>query len=128
MKNILTLVFLAVISCKCKQTTTDKTAIDKNNVVKQTEQIASNCIVERITVFRKNTQCKTGSKVTSYLFQKQLVYVFEEGPCGADMTASVLDKDCNELGMLGGFIGNTKINGIPFSEAIFQEIIWKQKE
>ncbi len=123
MKQIIILICFVVLGCKSQQKETVKTT--ETTTVKTIDD--SNCIATRIDAFRKKTQCKTGSMVKTYLFQKKLVYVFYEGPCGADMQAPVYDKNCRKLGDLGGFLGNTKINGVSFSEAIFQEVIWKQK-
>jgi len=42
------------------------------------------------------------------------------------MTAEVMSSDCVSLGFLGGFIGNTKINGEEFSSATFIKTIWQK--
>jgi len=52
------------------------------------------------------------------------VYVFDFGPCVADMALPVLSRDCDTLGFLGGFIGNTIINNQDFATAEFVKTIW----
>ncbi len=85
------------------------------------------CIRELTREFAKRPICDSGAAVGQLLFQGEYVYVFYQGACGADMSSSVLDQNCEYIGHLGGFAGNTKINGIEFSEnAIFQKYIWKQ--
>ena len=83
------------------------------------------CLDEQIKKFKK-TCCANGANVKLYLFNKQSVYVFNPGNCGADMSSQVYDEKCNTLGHLGGFIGNTKINGEDFSKAEFVKIVWEK--
>ena len=85
------------------------------------------CIRELTREFTKRPLCESGASVGQMLFQGEYVYVFYEGSCGADRASSVINQNCEFLGNLGGFAGNTKINGIEFSEnAVFQKYIWKQ--
>ena len=83
------------------------------------------CVENKIKDFAKGP-CDNGVNVKEYSFQNKTVYVFDPGTCGADMSAEVIDSDCNGLGALGGFSGNTVINGEDFSNAIFQKIIWEK--
>ncbi len=83
------------------------------------------CIKQKIDEFSK-TECNDGVKVDEYKFEGDVVYVFEPGYCGADMTSEVIDEDCNTLGYLGGIAGNTKINGVEFSKANFVKNTWKK--
>jgi hypothetical protein len=83
------------------------------------------CIQEKINTFSKNSPCNDSS-VEEYLFQGNIVYVFAMGSCGADMGAEVIDYECKDLGMLGGYFGITKINGVEFSNAKLIRIIWKK--
>ena len=116
------------MSCKCQHKPAKKVkATTVTEAEPEATHLLTDFIKERIAIFSKNAQCKTGSKVSAYLFKNKLVYVFEEGSCGADMTAPVFDKDCNKLGYLGGFVGNVTIQGTNFSEAVLQEVVWKQK-
>ena len=62
--------------------------------------------------------------VKKYKFQGKTVYVFDQGTCGADFTSAVIDENCNILGYLGGFIGNTKIKNEEFSHAIMLKKVW----
>jgi hypothetical protein len=74
------------------------------------------CIRELTREFAKRPICDSGASVGQLLFQGEYVYVFYQGACGADMSSSVLDQNCEYIGHLGGFAGNTKINGVEFSE------------
>lgn len=82
------------------------------------------CVTDEIKEFRKSSPCESGRDVSSYNFQEQIVFVFSPGNCGADLSAAVYDSQCNVLGYLGGFIGNTIINEEDFSKAEFIETIW----
>jgi hypothetical protein len=64
--------------------------------------------------------------VDEYIFQNQFVYVFDGGTYMPDNDAPVYNQSCEQIGSLGGFTGNTKIQGVEFSEAVFQETIWKK--
>jgi hypothetical protein len=48
------------------------------------------------------------------------------GFCGGDLSAAVLDADCNSLGGLGGYLGNTRINGVEFSIAVYKRTVWER--
>lgn len=93
----------------------------KLNVSKETPE----CIDKSIRDFNRTSACDN-AKVEEYSFQGKTVYVFDQGTCGADMTSGVFDSDCNNLGYLGGFTGNTKINGEEFSNAKFIKTTWKK--
>jgi hypothetical protein len=70
--------------------------------------------------------CETGAYLNLYDFQGQNVYVFDPGLCGADMAATVYNENCEKLGILGGFTGNTKINGVEFGQvAVKIKTLWK---
>jgi len=84
------------------------------------------CIQEKTENFKSNSICEEGSKVKEYKFQGEIVYLFENGNCGADIASGVFDSECNELGWIGGFTGNTKINGEEFSNARYRRTIWRQ--
>ena len=71
-------------------------------------------------------KCETGAFVDLYTFQGHNVYVFEPGTCGADMAATVYSENCEQLGILGGYAGNTIINGVEFGQvAVKIKTIWK---
>lgn len=82
------------------------------------------CVENKIHSFETEA-CNDGN-VKQYTFQGNTVYVFDPGTCGADMTSEVIDSDCHSLGFLGGFAGNTKINGEEFSHAKFIIKIWEK--
>lgn len=83
------------------------------------------CLQAKIDAF-KNSSCPQGASVKEYKFQDKLVYVFGMGNCGADFGAAVLDSQCNPIGSLGGFIGNTDIGGVSFSTAVYKRTIWSR--
>lgn len=84
------------------------------------------CIESKIMDFTKSgTICSSGAEVTEYRFQDQTVYTFSQGNCGYDLQTGIYDSLCNELGGLGGFAGNTEINGENFdSNAVFIGKVW----
>lgn len=83
------------------------------------------CIMDRIENNDNELFCDDAN-VKAYTFQQKTVYVFDAGTCGADFSYPVLDADCNTLGFLGGFQGNTKINGEEFSNAVFVRTVWEK--
>ncbi len=78
-----------------------------------------------IDEFSKNSTCND-ARVDEYKFQDHLVYVFEPGTCGADMSSAVEDADGKNLGALGGFTGNMVINGEKFETATFIRTVWNK--
>lgn len=91
---------------------------------KNIEKDVPKCIKSDVSVFEK-TACKNSATCKEYLFQSKLVYVFNPGTCGADMTSEVKDSDCKTLGHLGGIAGNSTINGEDFSKAQYKRTVWK---
>jgi len=85
------------------------------------------CIQQKILSYDENAACDDAS-VKEYVFQGNTVFNFEPGTCGADMMAEVYDCECNLLGTLGGITGNTKINDEAFSNAVFVQVVWENKE
>ena len=81
------------------------------------------CIDSKIAAFSTQA-CPTGATVKSYNFQSNTVYVFDFGPCGADMAMPVLNNNCDTLGYLGGITGNTMINNQEFSTAEYISLVW----
>ena len=81
--------------------------------------------MDQIETLEKISICEDPS-VEEYNFQDKLVYLISQGTCGADLETTVLDSNCQNIGMLGGFIGNTMINGEDFSNAVFIRVIWKK--
>jgi hypothetical protein len=84
------------------------------------------CIEVKINKFKSEAQCDKDANVKEYKFQGNLVYVFDNGTCGADMASEVLDESCKRLGHLGGISGETKINGEEFSNANFKRTLWEK--
>ena len=86
---------------------------------------SSNCLENEIAKADRMALCDDPS-IEEYLFQGKTVYVSHPGTCGADMASPVFDADCKSLGSLGGFMGNTRINGEDFSSATFVRTVWKK--
>lgn len=87
----------------------------------------SDCLDNKIKEFKNSEYaCDNGANVKEYRFKGEIVYVFDPGLCGADMTSEVIDQDCNFLGYLGGIVGNVMIDGTDFSESVFIRIIWER--
>jgi hypothetical protein len=83
------------------------------------------CIELKIREFAKSGSiCSKGAEVNEHLFQGGKVYVFSQGNCGADFQSGVYGPECNSLGGLGGFTGNTEINGEQFANAKFVAKVW----
>jgi hypothetical protein len=89
------------------------------------ERDTPKCIVKEIKNFKRPGMCDN-AEVAVYTFQGKTVYVFSPGNCQVDSQADVLDEECKFLGSLGGFVGNTKINGESFSNAVFLKTIWSK--
>ena len=86
---------------------------------------APDCIKKLIKNHNGTYNCETGASVILYSFQGQNVYVFDPGSCGADMAAVVYSENCENIGTLGGFTGNTKINGVEFGQvAVKVKTVW----
>lgn len=88
-----------------------------------TAKATPRCLKETLEGLRREG-CSKGASLKEYSFQNKTVYVFEPGNCGADMAAPVLDKRCERIGYLGGFTGNTIINGEDFGHARYIKTIW----
>ncbi len=82
-------------------------------------------VKNKIKEFNKSSYC-SNAKVNEFTFQGNTVYAFDPGNCGADMMTEVVSSDCKSLGSLGGFSGNTIINGADFSAATFIKTTWKK--
>jgi hypothetical protein len=78
-----------------------------------------------IEKFEKSSSCRD-AHVDEFTFQQKDVYVFDEGTCGADMISVVLNEQGEKIGTLGGFTGNTQVNGESFANATFIRTIWKK--
>ena len=78
------------------------------------------CILEMVSELEAKDDVPEGVNISVYLFQKRHVYVRDVGTA-----ALVYDKDCNSIGLLGGFSGNTTINGDDFANAKLIREIWR---
>jgi hypothetical protein len=70
--------------------------------------------------------CDHGAFVKQYKFQKNIVYTLYPGDCMSDAQSEVIDNNCNTMGYLGGFTGNTQINGEEFSHAVYLKTVWSK--
>lgn len=86
----------------------------------------SRCIKKRIRKFARTASCDLGAEVESVYFQGKVVYIFNPGNCGADMSTLVVDSDCHEVCSLGGFTGNVVCNGDSlYKEATNRQVVWR---
>jgi hypothetical protein len=87
---------------------------------------APGCIEDKINDFKKTAICDHSASVALYTFQGKNTYLFSDGSCGADLGATVYSEECLSLGFLGGFSGNTLIQGVNFyNNAKFIKRIWE---
>jgi len=82
------------------------------------------CLNSLIETLKNSASCQTGKSIKEFKFQGAIVYLSDSGNCYPDGTAAVIDENCQYLGSLGGFTGNTKINGVEFSTAVYIRTIW----
>jgi hypothetical protein len=87
------------------------------------DDLVASCVQDKIAAFSTEA-CPSGATIKSYYFQSNTVYVFDFGPCGADMALPVLNNNCDTLGFLGGISGNTMINNQEFSTAEYVGLVW----
>ena len=114
MKKILLSLSLPVALASCTHKVVDSTGVPA-------------CLSGSIENFKKIDAACPDRFVEEYTFQGKTVYVLRHGTCGADMTDEVIDANCKSLGMLGGFAGNTRINGESFSSAKLKRVVWRAK-
>jgi hypothetical protein len=84
----------------------------------------SKCINSIIEADPPDCGDESNTTVDEYYFQNELVYVFDYSFCCCDYSSPVLNAECETLGYLGGFEGNSIINGEDFSHAVFQRTVW----
>lgn len=84
------------------------------------------CLIKKIESFDKSPACNKGASVKEYNFKDKTVYVLYPGNYMNDGGSEVIDSDCNKIGYLGGIEGNTKVNGVEFSNAIYLRNVWKK--
>jgi hypothetical protein len=84
----------------------------------------SKCIDSKIEMFPPDCGEEVETTVDEYLFQNELVYVFDYIQCCCDYHSPVLNTACDTLGYLHGFEGNYTINGESFQNAEFLRTVW----
>jgi hypothetical protein len=89
------------------------------------ENAIPGCVQAKIEAF-KNSSCEHGASVKEYKFQGETVYTFNMGWCGADLPTGIINHECKAIGSLGGYTGNTNVNGVDFSTAIHIRTIWSR--
>ena len=94
---------------------------------KDSPEVLAPCVEQKIAGFGAQA-CENGANVKEYIFHEKTVYVFDPGTCGADMTSEVIDKGCTTIGYLGGFTGNTQIEGENFDKASYVRTVWGEEE
>ena len=81
------------------------------------------CMKDTIREWKKYA-CKDAS-VDEYLFQNSTVFLLNASKCCCDVASAVVDTECIQLGMLGGYEGNATINGEDFfANATYVRTIW----
>jgi hypothetical protein len=97
-------------------------ACKKNN----TSDSTPSCVSEDIVKISNNENA-IEPIVNRYIFQEKTVYLIDDGMGQLDSQSKITDSNCNELGYLGGMMGNTKINGEDFfATAIHVKTVWKK--
>lgn len=84
------------------------------------------CLNDKLVEWDVDFGCKTGKSVNQYSIKGKSYFILEPGNCGADMAAIVIDTNCNEIGYLGGIVGNNlKTNyGEEMANSVFVKTIW----
>ncbi|HMG14502.1 MAG TPA: hypothetical protein VK590_03580 [Saprospiraceae bacterium] len=84
------------------------------------------CISEQIKEIERINL--PGSYISEYWFQDQIVYYIFTG-YAPDITYAVINRNCEVLGLLGGFVGNKFINGEDFyKNAKLIKLVWKRNK
>lgn len=78
------------------------------------------CITDKIKNLDESGNYRF-TKVNEFVFQNKTVYVLVAGNLD-----EVIDCDCNNIGLLGGFAGNMEVNGEDFSNAVFVRTVWEK--
>lgn len=82
-----------------------------------------NEIIEHLEIHH----CDDSANIAQYRFQNEIVYKIDPGHCADDQSYDVIDSNCEVIGMLGGFAGTSKINGIDFYEnAEVLSVVWER--
>lgn len=111
MKNFTKCLFIVVFLISCS---------------KEDQVCLPGCIVAEIGRIAE-APCDDTANITRYRFQGSSVYVLDPGYCADDQSYDVINSSCEIIGRLGGFVGNTKINGIAFYEnAELLAVVWKK--
>ncbi len=84
------------------------------------------CMNDKIAEWEKVDCSASGANIEEYYFQNKIVFVFNSYICGSDFPSTVVDNNCNEIGYLGGYVGNGMINGVDFyKNAIYIKEMWR---
>lgn len=80
---------------------------------------------KHMAAFKSEATCRDAS-IQEMEFKGRPVYVFNYGSCMNDRESPVRDEAGVLLGNLGGFVGNTTIEGEDFSKAGFKREVWRK--
>ena len=93
------------------------------------ETDAPECLKSIAKENTKGLSDRSKAHIDEFKFQEELVYVFDHGlEPNPDEGAAVYDSNCETIGYLGGFSGNTEINGEDFSNAVYTRTVWQYKD
>lgn len=94
---------------------------------KEPESAVSTCIQDELRIFDENLAC-TNAIVLRYDFMGNNVYTFDRGDCSYVDSITVYDEECNIMGYLGGYLGNSTISGVDFyQEADLKATVWSKQ-
>lgn len=93
---------------------------------KRDETLVTKCLKDKISFLEKH-YCDNTANISKYIFQNEFVYLIDPGFCADDQSYEIINSNCEVLGTLAGFIGNTKINGVDFYEkSKFVSVVWQK--
>lgn len=84
------------------------------------------CLNSKLINWNVQFGCQSGKSLNQYSIKGKTFFVLEPGNCGADMTALVIDTNCNVIGYLGGIGGNNlkTIYDEDMANSFFVKTIW----
>ena len=71
--------------------------------------------------------CDSTAHISKYRLKGDILFVIDPGRCWDHQAYDVLNSDCEVIGFLQGFSGNSMINGVDFYEqAKLISVIWHE--
>lgn len=84
------------------------------------------CIKPSLDAYQAQASCGKKATLELWKFQGDYVYLLNLLPCVADGAIDVIDKNCDQLGFLGGLPGNRMVNGEDFfKNATKLKVLWE---